>query len=255
MNITAVIIEDECKIREVFKQLLKEFCPMILLLGEADNITDGYTLILNSKPNVVFLDIEMPKGNGFELLSKFDIIPFETVFVSSYGHYAIRALKMSALDYLLKPVLIEDLTALPAKLKEAIELKQNAVKYSLLKNNLSSTEREKKLAVSFKNNLELVSISNIKYLHGEGNYTTFFLNDGKKLLISKTLKEYETILCSPLNDFMRIHKASILNILYVKKFINGEKTFTILTDGTKLEVSRRKKGELIEKLRSYVINT
>ncbi|MEO6904279.1 MAG: LytTR family DNA-binding domain-containing protein [Bacteroidia bacterium] len=255
MNITAVIIEDECKIREVFKQLLKEFCPTIILLGEADNISDGYTLILKNKPEVVFLDIEMPGGCGFELLSKFDIIPFETVFVSSYGHYAIRALKMSALDYLLKPVLIEDIIALPAKLQEAINLKQNAAKYILLKNNLTSTEREKKLAVSSKKNLELVNISDIKYLHGEGNYTTIFLNDEKKLLVSKTLKEYESILCSPINDFIRIHKATILNISHIKSLVSGEETYAILNDGKKLEVSRRKKGELMERLRSHPFNS
>src|SRR3954469_14911430 len=102
-KITAAIIEDESKLREVFVQLLQENCPEIEVIGEASNIVDGYSLILLKKPQVVFLDIEMPGGNGFELLSKFETIPFETIFVSSYGHYAIKALKLSALDYMLKP--------------------------------------------------------------------------------------------------------------------------------------------------------
>ncbi len=255
MNITAILVEDEFKIREVFKQLLEKYCPTILLLGEADNIADGYTLILKNKPDVVFLDIEMPGGTGFDLLSKFDMIPFETIFVTSYGHYAIRALKMSALDYLLKPVLIEDLIALPDKLKEAIGLKQNASKYTLLKNNLTSTEREKKLAVTSKKSLELINISDIVYLNGDGNYTTFFLKNKEKLVVSKTLKEFESILCSPTNDFIRIHKASILNISYLKSLITGVETFALLKDKTQLEVSRRKKRELIERLNSYPHNS
>lgn len=248
MELTAVIIEDEFKVREVFSELLKNFCPEIKVVGQTDNITQGYELIVSKKPTVVFLDIEMPGGNGFELLLKFDKIPFETVFVSSYGHYAIRALKLSALDYLLKPVMLEDLIQIPSRLKEAITVKQNAVKYNLLKNNLNNNEQEKKLAVQNKKNLEYINIKDIMYLKGEGNYTSIFLMNDKKYMISKTLKEYESILCEVQSSFIRIHKTFIANTDHIKKVERGDECTIFLTDDTKLEVSRRKKQDLFEKL-------
>ena len=145
MKLTAAIIEDESKLREVFVQLLQENCPEIEVMGEASNITDGYALILLKKPQVVFLDIEMPGGNGFELLSKFEKIPFETIFVSSYGHYAIKALKLSALDYMLKPVMIEELVKVSGRIREAIELKESALKYKSLLTNLKTPEQDKRI--------------------------------------------------------------------------------------------------------------
>lgn len=250
MELTAIVIEDEDKVREVFIELLEKFCPEIKVLGQTDNITDGYDLIITKKPVVVFLDIEMPGGNGFELLLKFDKIPFETVFVSSYGHYAIRALKLSALDYLLKPVILEDVMQIPTKLKEALTLKQNALKYELLKNNLNSKEQEKKLIIQNKKNLEYINIKDILYLKGEGNYTSIYLLNDKKYLISKTLKEYETVLCEAQSSFIRIHKTFIANIMHIKRVERGEECTLFLTDDTQLEVSRRKKQELIEKLAS-----
>ena len=248
MELTAIVIEDEDKVREVFIELLEKFCPEIKVLGQTDNITDGYELIISKKPVVVFLDIEMPGGNGFELLLKFDKIPFETVFVSSYGHYAIRALKLSALDYLLKPVILEDVMQIPNRLRDALTLKQNALKYKLLKNNLDSSEQEKKLIIQNKKNLEYINIKDILYLKGEGNYTSIYLLNDKKYLISKTLKEYETILCETQSSFMRIHKTFIANMIHVKRLERGEECILFLTDDTQLEVSRRKKQELIEKL-------
>ena len=106
MKFTAVVVEDEYKVREVFINLIKHFCEEIEIVGEAENINDAYNLILSVKPDIVFLDIEMPHGNGFELISKFQKPPFEVIFVTSYGHYAIKAIKLCALDYLLKPVMI-----------------------------------------------------------------------------------------------------------------------------------------------------
>ena len=109
MNYTAVVVEDERKVREVFISLIHRYCKEIEIVGEAVNITDAYQLIVATKPNIVFLDIEMPRGNGFELLTKFPKPPFEVIFVTSYGHYALKAIKFSALDYLLKPFMVSDL--------------------------------------------------------------------------------------------------------------------------------------------------
>ncbi|HRG53725.1 MAG TPA: LytTR family DNA-binding domain-containing protein [Bacteroidia bacterium] len=248
MKLTAIVVDDEFKVREVFLEMLEKFCPDINVLAWADNITDAYTLILSHKPQVVFLDIEMPGGNGFDLLAKFEKVPFETVFVSSYGHYAITALKLSALDYLLKPVNADDLVQIPNKIKETLEIKQNALKYELLKINLNGTEREKKLVIPDKKNLEYVNTNEIMYLKGEGNYTTIYLKNTKKFFVAKTLKDYESMLCEEQAPFFRIHKAFIVNISYIKTIDRGEETFITLKDDTRLEVSRRKKMTLLEKL-------
>lgn len=250
MKLTAIVVDDEFKVREVFLEMLEKFCPDITVLAWADNITDAYNLILSRKPQVVFLDIEMPGGTGFDLLAKFEKIPFETIFVSSYGHYAIRALKLSALDYLLKPVTTEDLIEIPNKIRETLEIKQNALKYDLLKINLNGAEQEKKLVIPDKKNLEYVNTSEIMYLKGEGNYTTIYLKNTKKYFVAKTLKDYESMLCEEQASFFRIHKAFIVNISYIKTIDRGEETFILLKDNTRLEVSRRKKMTLLERLNS-----
>jgi two-component system LytT family response regulator len=248
MKITALIIEDEKKLREVFVQLLRENCPEIEVIGEAGNIDTGYELILSQKPQVIFLDIEMPGGNGFELLSKFDKIPFETVFVSSYGHYAIRALKLSALDYMLKPVMIEDLIKIPGRIREAIDLKESAHKYKALNINLKNPEQEKKLLVQSKKTLEHIILKDILYLQAENNYTSIFIKNQGRVVISKTLKEYEEMLCDEEDSFfVRIHKTFIVNVHHVKLIQRGEDCLAVLTDNTKLEVSRRKKIPLMYK--------
>ncbi len=250
MKLAAVVIEDESKLREVFIQLVKENCPEIQIIGEAGNITDGYNLIINKRPDVVFLDIEMPGGNGFELLSRFETFFFETIFVSSYGHYAIRAIKLSALDYLLKPVLIEDLKKVPQRLKQAIELKESALKYKMLRSNLKANERDKKIALQTQNKLEQITTTDIVYLKAEGNYTHLYLKDGSHKLVAKTLKDFEDLLCEEENAiFMRIHKTYILNILQIKTIERGEGCFVLLVNGTRIEVSRRKKTSLMEKFK------
>lgn len=251
MKLTAIVIEDERKLREVFIELLKENCPEIEVLGDVSNINDGYDLILLKKPQIVFLDIEMPGGNGFELLSKFERIPFETIVVSSYGHYAIRALKLSALDYILKPVMIEELVKITERIKEAIELKESALKYKLLKENLTSPEQEKKILLQSKKKLEHVVLKDILYLQSESNYTTIYIRNMTRIVVSKTLKDFEETLCEEEDgSFVRIHKTYIVNVNHIKSIDRGEDCSAILTDNTRLEVSRRKKLPLINKFNS-----
>ncbi len=251
MKLSAIIIEDELKLRNVFIQLLHENCPEIEVMGEADNIHDGYDLIISKKPAVVFLDIEMPGGNGFELLAKFPVISFETIFVSSYGHYAIQALKLSALDYLLKPVSTEHLIGIPERIKNALAFKESAFKYNILKENLRSNELEKKLVIQSKDKIEHVNIHTILYLKSEDNYTFIFLENGKKFIVSKTLKEYEETLCDhDQSFFIRIHKSYIVNAHQIKTIERGEDCSILLKNNSRLEVSRRRKSLLMDKYNS-----
>ncbi|HET6227404.1 MAG TPA: LytTR family DNA-binding domain-containing protein [Bacteroidia bacterium] len=246
-KLTAIVVEDEFKLREVFIQQLKRNCPAIEVIAEAGNITDAYALINSNKPDVVFLDIEMPKGSGFDLLSKFDKIPFEIVFVTSYEHYAIRALRLSALDYILKPLMVEDLAPLPERIRNAIELKESAVKYNLLQSNLKSSEEEKKIVLQTRTKTEFVNLNKIAYLQAELNYTSIFLVDQTRIVVAKTLKEFEEMLCEDQGYFIRVHKKYIININQIRSIERGEECSVYLKDDTKLEVSRRRKGELLDR--------
>lgn len=252
MKLTAIVIEDEFKLREIFIQLLQTHCPEIEIIGDTGNITDGYKLIRSKKPDVVFLDIEMPQGNGFDLLSKFETIPFEVIFVSSYEQYAIRALKLSALDFILKPILIEELIGLPDKIKKTIELKESAGKYRMLKENLKLPDEEKQIMLNTRNRMEPVKLCDIIYLKADMNYTHIFIKGVGRAVVSKTLKDFEDMLCEVDNSsFVRIHKSFIVNIPFIKLIERGESYVVLLKDDTALEVSRRKKTTLIERFNSY----
>ncbi|MCW3072909.1 MAG: two component transcriptional regulator, LytTR family [Bacteroidetes bacterium] len=246
MEITAVIIEDEFKVRSVFIQLLEKFCKEIKIVGDADNVRDGYEMILLKKPDVVFLDIEMPRGNGFELLARFGEIPFEVIFVTSYGHYAIKAIRFSALDYLLKPVLVSDLLELPDRIRKKLEMKTQAGQYRALLENLERPE-QKTLVVNTKTKTDYIPISDILYLKADGNYTLIHTGSAK-IHVAKTLKEYDEMLCSNDSTFLRIHKACIINTDYVKQLNRGESSTVLMSNGISLEISRRKKQELSERL-------
>lgn len=255
MLIKAVIVEDEFKVRELFIILLRKFCKEITIVGEANNINDGYDLIKLNKPDVIFLDIEMPGGNGFELLAKFEKVFFETIFVSSYGHYAIRAIKACALDYLLKPVIIEDLKKITTRLQEKIELKGNALKYNLLQENLVNTDYPQKLIITTRSKIESVDTNDILYLKAEGNYTNIHLKNNTSYCISKTLKEYEEILCEEKTPFIRIHKAIIVNTRFIRHITRGDDYVAVLYNNVNLEISRRKRQEVIIAYNKNSINT
>lgn len=246
MEIKAVIIEDEFKVREVFTKLLNQFCPDLKVVGEAGNIHDGYDLICSLTPHIVFLDIEMPGGNGFELLSKFANPDFEVIFVTSYGHYAIKAIKFSALDYLLKPVIVNELKELAEKIKRKINNNIEAGRYKALINNLQNPEQET-LVVSTKTKTEYLPLKDILYLMADGNYTIIELAN-RKVHVAKTLKEYDELLCIEASSFIRIHRKYILNKNYIKEVSRGDNSSVILINGSVLEISRRKKMELADKL-------
>lgn len=250
MRLTSVIVENELKMREVLTELMHKYCPEIEIVGQASNIDEAYTIIVEKKPKVVLLDIEMPGGNGFELLNKFNPIFFETIFVTSYGHYSIRALRLSALDYLLKPVLAEELQKLPMRIRDAIEIKEKALKYQLLQKNLSPLHKEKNILLSTKTKFLSIIVDQIVYLKANDNYTEIYTSDGNKMLVTKTLKEFEDTLCEPDGLFMRIHKAHIINTKLIKSLERGDLFYVILEKGIRLEVSRRKRAEL-----SKLLNT
>ncbi len=245
----AIIVDDEPKSREVMKTLLERFCPSVSIIGTAGNVEDAKVLIADLQPELIFLDVEMPGGNGFKLLDETDRNNFEIIFVTSYGHYAIPALRYSAIDYLLKPVEIEELRNAVGRVDERLKKKNNSkANYRVLNENLSLPQNQQRIAVHGVNDIRFVAAKEIIRLEGDNNYTYIFTSTGAKYHTSKTLKDYEELLQSQSN-FFRVHKTHIINLEHVTKFMKNEGGYIVMSDGSQVEVSRRKKQELMDRLK------
>lgn len=249
--IKAIIIEDEQRGRNVLAKMLDTFDDKVVLLGMAENAEMGKQLIANLKPDLVFLDIEMPHKNGFDLLAETQNRKFEVIFTTAYNQYAIKAFKFSAIDYLLKPV---DLDELENAIDKAIERinghrkGDNTLGIDVLLQNIKNlSSNNNKIALPTLDGLVFVSIKDIIRCESDANYTKFFILNEKPLIISKTLKEFEELL--ELHDFVRVHHSHLINILHVKRYIKGEGGIVIMVDNSEVEVSRRKKESFLEKLR------
>lgn len=245
------MVDDESDSRIVLKDLLHHFCPETELVGEAGNAEEAFGLINDTKPDLVFLDIQMPTGNGFTLLKKFEKIPFDVIFITSYDEYAINAIKFSALDYLLKPVAIPDLQN--AVKKAAEKLKDSLINQNLILNLLQSVVEEgydKKIALHKNDTVRFIKISDISYIESDWNYSSLFTSGNEQFSSSKTLKEFEEYL-SAVPYFVRIHKNCIININYIKGYSKGEPCIITMQNEKELEISRRKKQEVLALLKSY----
>jgi two-component system LytT family response regulator len=244
--INAIIIDDEPKNVRVLKNMLNEFCPEVLLMGEANNTSEGKELIQRKKPELVFLDIEMPYGNGFDLLNALMPIDFEVIFVTAFDKYMLQALKYSALDYLLKPVNIAELKA-AVKHAEA-RINKNSINQQLtvlLENFKKQESGLKKIAVPSAEGFDFILIEDITRCEAQGPYTRIFIKDSRRILVSKPLKEYESIL--PDNIFLRIHNSHLVNLNYIKKYNRGRGGYIEMDDGTTLEVATRRKDEFLSR--------
>ncbi len=246
--ITAILIDDEANSRNALYKKLQLHCPLVTVLASCNNAEEGIKAIEEFKPNVIFLDIEMPRMNGFAMLEKIDKKDFNIVFTTAYNQYAINAIKFGAFDYLVKPVDVDELVTVVKKLEEKnIEL-NNADRLTILLNQLIPSHKKEvnKIAIATQMGLELVPVESIVYLEAIGNYTQLHFKEGKPLLASKTLKDFEELLVS--NSFFRIHNASLINLIFVKKYIKGDGGQVQLINDIILDVARRRKDELVEKL-------
>jgi len=244
----AILVDDEPKSREVLRTLLERFCPEVEIIGTAGNVDEAKALIANPAIDIVFLDVEMPGGNGFKLLDEAGQHNFEIIFVTSYGHYAIPALRYSAIDYLLKPVEIDELKSAVARVKERKAKKNNSKEnYKTLTANLKLPPSLQRIAIHGVNDIRFVPVKDIVRMEGDSNYTYIITTSGEKYHTSKTLKEYEELLETHLN-FCRIHKTHIINIDHISKMMKSDGGYIVMSDGSQVEVSRRKKQELIDRL-------
>ncbi len=241
---TCVLIDDDSKNLKILRSMLTAFCPGVKILGEATSAQSGIDLIKSVKPELVFLDIEMPYGNGFELLDKLMPVDFEIIFITAFDDYSLRAFKYSAIDYLLKPVDIDDLKAAINKASEKQYLKNNSQLLSNLLSNLTQDKSQHmKLAISTNDGLTFVKLGDIIRFQADRNYTILYLAGNQKVIGSKNIKEYEEML--PVEIFFRIHHSHIINLSYVKSYNKGRGGTVVMEDGANIEVAVRRKDNFL----------
>lgn len=248
-KIKTVIIEDEQVSYLVLRQVLTENFPEIEIIGNSSSVNSAYDLILISKPDLVFLDVQLEGGSGFALLEKFEYIDFSIIFVTSYNQYAIKAIKWSALDYILKPVNPDELHKAINKLKKINNLQNTNLKTDTLLENIKHSKdiiSKGKIVLPTNEEYHIVSVDDIIRCQADNYYTKVFLNNGKQIMVSKTLKEYEQLLSD--SGFIRTHNSHLINIKYIKTFVRLEGGYIVMTDSTIIPVSRRRKNMIVEML-------
>ncbi len=242
--IRCVIVEDEEIARRVLKSLLAQYCQDVMVCAEADDVASGKNMIEMFRPDLVFLDIEMPGGSGFKLLSSVENIDFEVVFITAYEQFAIKAIRHDALDYILKPIDPKELVAAVEKVKEAKYKKTLKKQYDNILKNLDPEQLVvRKISLSTTDKIHLIDVDDIIRCESDNYYTKIFFKDGNSLLVSKTLKEIDQKLEE--YDFVRTHKSHLVNIRYINNFIKDE-MMVVMADDTKVPVSKRKKERILE---------
>lgn len=245
--ITAIIVDDEINGSKTLQLLIQKYCPQVKILGLFDSVASAKEAVITHQPHLVFLDIEMPFENGFRLLEQTTEYKYEVIFTTAYNHYAINAIKANALDYLLKPIDIDELVS---AVKKAEEKTFNSEFKNLQDfGNLMTKFREvqnKKLALPSHEGIMLVDLSDIVYFEADSNYTSVYLMSKKKLLVSKTLKVYEKIVEG--FTFMRVHNSYIINFNHVEKYIKGDGGTLVMKGGNQIPVSRAYKQDILNKI-------
>jgi len=245
--IKVIIIDDEPKAKESLKKTIAIYCPELTILACGNNVEDALTLINQHAPDIVFLDIEMPNGNGFTLFEKIKNPTFTTIFTSAYEEYAIKAFRIAALDYLNKPIDFRQLQEAVGRFKnkQKIELKQQRLEL-LIENMTNRSSEFNKIALPDHQGYTMVKTSDILYCQADSSYTIVHLINGKKIITSKILKLIEELL--PAETFYRIHKSYIVNLNLIKQYVKNDGNHVLLENDVKLDVSDRNKKEFLEKL-------
>lgn len=243
--IRTIIIEDEPVSRDLLTLMLGRFKKDIDIIDTCSNPTDGIRSIETHKPDLIFLDIQMPVMTGFEMLKQVKNIDFDIIFTTAYNHYAIHAIRICALDYLLKPIDHDELSAAIDNFKNKSSNVNSYEKFQFLLENIANKNPlNKTIALSAIDGISFIKMIDVLWVEANGRYTKFHLINKETVTVSKTLGEYEEILVE--NQFVRIHDSAIINLNHVKKYIRGNGGTVVLSDKTELDVSRRRKDDFIK---------
>ncbi|GAB3925193.1 LytR/AlgR family response regulator transcription factor [Larkinella terrae] len=261
-QLRAVIIDDETNAREALTNLLKLICPEVEICGEAKNADLGIELIKKERPNLIFLDIQMPGKSGFEMLSSFGNVNFGVIFTTAYQEYAIRAFRFSAIDYLLKPIDPDELQTAVERFKSKVS-SVNPQQLQILQEQIETSpslrlvQRKKndnqRIALPTAEGIHFVQMTEIIQCESLGSYTKFHLVKGPAIVVSRLLKEYEEILDN--YYFFRVHQSNIINLEHIKRYVKGDGGQVWMSDNTEIEVSRRRKDEFLSLLSDFYVNS
>ena len=245
MKIRSIIVEDEAAAREALKNYLSKYCPQVEVIGEAQNIKEAVPLLHETTPQLVFLDVEMPFGNAFDVLEACKDLQFETIFVTAFSEYSLKALNQSAAYYLLKPISIEELIVAVNKVQQHIINNELFNRNKIIVENFRETKPEKQQVIlPTLEGFEVVKMEEIVRLRGNGNFTDIYLSNGSKKMVCRFLKHFSELLPFP---FIRVHKSHIVNVNFVKSYNKGG--FLTLHDAAEIEVSPTYKEDFLQKFK------
>lgn len=244
--IKSIIIDDEQHCVKALIKDIQQHCPLIELVDSCYSAKEGIMAIKKLNPDLVFLDVEMPWMNGFEMLEVLGDVNFSIIFTTAHGEFAAKAFRISAVDYLLKPIDANDLKAAVLKVEKKMDEGSSVQHISNLLRNMRQPSAEQKIALPQREGYEFVDVSSILYCHAEGAYTKVFITDKKTMLISRTLGDVEELL--PPEMFQRIHHSILVNVTYISQFLRTDGGYVVLKNGEKLSVSKAKKEMLMARL-------
>jgi two-component system LytT family response regulator len=244
-RLKAVIIEDEERSRIVLQNLLETYCPEIDIVGSADSVTTGVNIIRALQPDVLFLDVQISGGTGFDVLEKLHDLRVSVIFTTAYDHYALKAFKFSAIDYLLKPIDIEELKSAVQKATSIGRQEEDQYKIQNLLSNIKNPNEDPVLLVSTSEAVEFVRIRDIVRCEAQGAYTQLFLRDTKPVMVSKVIKEFEFLLQD--YGFYRVHQSHLINLKEVRKYVKSE-NYLLMRDGAQIQLARSRKDEFFTAL-------
>jgi len=245
----AIIIDDIQAIRQKNTAVIKEYCPNVAVIAEADSVKTGVEAIKKYLPDLVFLDVEMADGTGFDLLQQLRPITFKVIFITAHQEFAIKAFRFSAIDFLLKPIDPDDLVVAVKKAEETLNKDMLELQFNTLFSNIERPKNLQKLILKTAEKIYSVNVQDIIRCESDKNYSTFYLINGQKLLVSTTLKEYETLLI-PMG-FFRSHQSHLINMLYFDHYLKGDANSIVMKDKTLIPLAIRKKEEFLNLLNSF----
>jgi two-component system, LytTR family, response regulator len=245
-----VIVEDEIHNQETLKTLLLEFCGDVEIAGIASDVHTAVKTIQEAKPDLLFLDVELQDGTGFDVLEQLPGLTFDIVFTTAFEQYAVKAIKLSSIDYLLKPIDIEELKGAVDKARQKQSVDGQRQQLDMLIANLAAAPGKKKICLSTNEGLEFVDIHTIMYCEANGSYTKFHFTTGNAILVSKNLKEYESLLTD--QNFMRVHNSFLINLGEVKKFVKAEGGYILMKNNAQISISQKNREEFLQRMTSVL---